>query len=92
MRRFLIHSVCVGIVVSAVGTISYFESKGVQTLWTLYQKKKKFDQELVLLKQELEALQHTIQIFKHDRRYRERVIRLQTGYLAENELLVEWPE
>jgi len=70
--------------------LSYNDPKGIRALWTLRAENKKVVKEIKELKTNLFRITQKINEFKGNPAYQERMVRLQTGYLKQNEMLIEW--
>jgi cell division protein FtsB len=66
------------------------EPKGLRTLLTLHEEASKLQLEIGHLSSELEKFKREWELLQKDRVYLERVVRTESGYLAPNEILIEW--
>jgi hypothetical protein len=78
-----------GFLLSAL-LLSSTDDKGIRTLWTLHKETQRVAQEISSLQTRLDTLTNHIDRFHFDAIEQERIVRLQTGYLKPNELLIEW--
>jgi len=84
------HILLILLLVLGSWTISYFAPKGIRTLMTVYAEQKKLKEEIRHLKVELNGLEYKLKLMNSRPEYQERIVRLETGYLADKELLIEW--
>jgi len=73
-----------------VSAVSYFDAKGIRTLLTLYKENKNLNSEITKLQADHQRLKQQITQIKDNPEVQERIVRLETGYLAEDEMLLEW--
>lgn len=76
--------------VSTAAFLSSTDSKGMRTLWTLWTENQKVEKETQQIKIKLGDMAKKIEAFSRNETSQERTVRLQTGYLRDNEMLIEW--
>lgn len=70
--------------------LSYTDPKGIRAWLTVRSEHQKVSQEILSLKDKLSALSSEISAFESDPIYQEQLVRIQTGYLKSNEVMIEW--
>ena len=90
MNQWGWHIVGVIFLICSAGAVSYFDSKGIRALYTLHTENIKVENENAQLSLDLQNLQREQEDFQSNPKHKERIVRLRTGYLDDNELLIEW--
>ena len=88
--KWIWHVVIVAAAVGIAFLLSYTDPKGIRTLWTLWTENQKETLQTEQMKVKHQEMTQKVESFKRNDTAQERIVRIQTGYLKDNEMLIEW--